>query len=75
MSGAAAAGSPRASVERFSRAGDGWTRATFGPGETLELASLGMVLALDESYANLPPDAARQATRQGVRRMRRDDRR
>jgi len=44
-----------ARVEHYSREPDGrWSLRTLGPGERLELAALGVTLALDEVYAELP---------------------
>ena len=39
--------------ERFTRDADGWTRATFGAGETIELASLGLSLTVAEVYEDV----------------------
>ena len=41
-------------AERFTRSGAAWTRATFGTGETVELASVDLTLAMDDLYANVP---------------------
>lgn len=41
-------------VERFTRGEDGWTHATFDAGETIELASVGLTLAMDDLYAGVP---------------------
>ena len=44
-------------LERFERDGEGWTRAEFGVGETVELAGLGLSLPIDEIYEDvLAPD-------------------
>ena len=40
-------------LERFERDGEGWTHATFGPGETVELAALGLSLPVDELYEDV----------------------
>ena len=45
------------SCERFTRDERGWTRATFGPGETIELVSLGLSLDVAEIYEELALDA------------------
>ena len=44
-------------LERFERDGDGWTRATLGAGETIELAALGLSLPVDELYEDVFPSA------------------
>ena len=41
------------SVERWTRDGDGWTRASFEPGESLALASIGTELSVAECFADL----------------------
>ena len=40
-------------VERLTRDDGGWTHASFGTGETVELASLGLALAMDDIYADV----------------------
>ena len=40
-------------LERFERDGEGWTRAEFGAGETVELAALGLSLPVDELYEDV----------------------
>ena len=44
-------------LERFERDGDGWTRATFGAGETVRLAGLDLELPVDELYEDALDDA------------------
>ena len=44
---------PAPVLERFERDGEGWTRAEFGAGETVELAALGPVLPMDELYEDV----------------------
>ena len=44
-------------LERFERDGDGWTLATFGAGETVELAGLDLSLPTDELYEDVFPPA------------------
>ena len=45
------------SAERFTRDGDLWTHATFRAGETIDLASVDLALAVDDLYADVPlPD-------------------
>lgn len=39
---------------RYSRDGEAWTEATFGAGETIELASVELALAMDDLYADVP---------------------
>ena len=41
------------SVERWTRDGDGWTRASFEPGESLALTSIGTELSVAECFADL----------------------
>lgn len=45
-------------LERFERDGEGWTRAEFGAGETVELAALGLSLPMDELYEDVFPPPA-----------------
>ena len=40
-------------VERFARDEEGWTRATFGSGESVELASVGLTLATEDVYTGV----------------------
>ena len=44
--------------ERFTRDEQGWTRATFGAGETIELVSLGLSLDMAEIYEEIELDAS-----------------
>ena len=39
--------------ERFERDGEGWTHATFGAGETVELGALRLSLPPDELYEDV----------------------
>jgi len=41
------------SIERFTRDKRGWTHAVFAPGETIELASIGLDLSLDDVYTGV----------------------
>ncbi|MFO0745318.1 MAG: Uma2 family endonuclease [Myxococcota bacterium] len=44
-----------ARVEHFERADDGtWTFREYGPGQAMTLSGLGVTLAIDELYRNLP---------------------
>jgi len=47
----------RREVERFTRAGEGWTQTVFGAQETVELVSVGFALAMEELYADVAPGA------------------
>ena len=40
-------------VEHFSRDGESWARAAFGPGESVALDSVGFVLEVDDPYAGV----------------------
>ena len=44
----------RRKVVRYTRDGDGWTEAAFGAGETIELASVDLALAMDDLYSDVP---------------------
>ena len=47
-----------AEAVRYTRDADAWTEASFARGESIELASVDLVIAMDDLYADVPLDGA-----------------